>query len=134
MATNYLTKWAKVRPLKTSGKQELARFVYERIVTHFGILLKMISNNGLQFISEVIEKLMKKLSIKHIITTIYKPNTNGLVEHTNKVMYNILSKEVEVCKNLHNWDKQVHHAMWVYNSTFKSSSGFTSFRLAYGVN
>jgi hypothetical protein len=55
------------------------------------------------------------------------------VEHTNKVLCTILSKEVEVRKNLHNWDKQVHHAMWVYNSTFKSSTGFISFRLACGV-
>jgi hypothetical protein len=39
MATNYLTKWVKVRPLKASGKQEVARFVYERIVTCFGIPL-----------------------------------------------------------------------------------------------
>jgi hypothetical protein len=83
----------------------VARFVYKRIVTHFGIPFEMISDNILQFISEVIEKLMKKLSIKHRVTTIYKPNTNGLVEHTNKVMCNILSKEVEVCENLHNWDK-----------------------------
>jgi hypothetical protein len=111
----------------------VARFVYKRIMTHFGIPFEMISNNKLQFISEVIEKLMKKLSIKHRVTTIYKPNTNGLVEHTNKIMCNILSKEVEVRKNLHNWDKQVHHALWVYNSTFKSSIGFTSFHFAYGV-
>jgi hypothetical protein len=121
-----------IKPLKTSKKQEVARFVYERIVTHFGIPFHMISNNGLQFIIEVIEKLMKKLSIKHKITTIYKPNTNGLVEHTNKVLYNILNKEIDVRKNLHNWDKQVHHAMWVYNSTFKSSTGFIYFHLVYG--
>ncbi len=49
----------------------MARFVYKKIVTRFGIPFKMISNNGLQFISEVIEKLMKKLSIKHRVTTIY---------------------------------------------------------------
>ncbi len=107
----------------------MARFVYKRIVTRFGIPFETTSDNRLQFISEVIEKLMKKLSIKHRETTIYKPNTNGLVEHTNKVM----CKEVEVHKNLHNRDKQVHHALWVYNSTFKSSIGFTYFRFAYGV-
>jgi len=133
VATYYLTKWAKVKPLKTSKKQEVARFVYERIVTRFGIPFWMISNNGLQFIIEVIEKLMKKLSIKHKVTTIYKPNTNGLVEHTNKVLCNILNKEIDICKNLHDWDKQVHYAMWVYNSMFKSSIGFTYFRLIYGV-
>jgi hypothetical protein len=133
VATNYLTKWVEVRSLKTSKKHEVVRFVYERIVTRFGILFEMVSNNGLQFINEAIEKLKEKLSIKHKITTIYKPNTNGLVEHTNKVLCNNLSKEVEVRKNLHNWDKQVNHAMWMYNSTFKSSSDFTSFRLTYGV-
>jgi len=94
----------------------------------------MILDNGLQFISEVIEKSMKKLSIKHKVTTIYNPNTNGLVEDTNKVLCNILSKEVEVRKNLHNWHKQVHRALWVCNSTFESSIGFTSFHLAYGWN
>ncbi len=45
----------------------------------------------------------------------------------------VLRKEVEVRKNLHNWHKQVHYALWVYNSTFKLSIGFTSFCLAYGV-
>ncbi len=133
VATYYLTKWVKVKPLKTSKKQEVARFVYERIMTRFGIPLQMISNNGLQFIIEVIEKLMKKLSIRHKVTTIYKPNTNGLVEHTNKILCNIFNKEIDVSKNLHDWDKQVHHAMWMYNSMFKSSTGFTYFRLVYGV-
>ncbi len=133
VATYYLTKWAKIKPLKTSKKQEVPRFVYKRIVTCFGIPLHMISNNGLQFIIEVIEKLMKKLSIKHKITTIYKPNTNGLVEHTNKVLCNIFNKKIDVHKNLHIWDKQVHHAMWVYNSMFKSSTSFTYFCLVYGV-
>jgi hypothetical protein len=46
VATNYFTKWAKVRPFKTSKKEEVARFVYERIVTCFGILFKMIFDSG----------------------------------------------------------------------------------------
>lgn len=45
---------------------------------------------------------MKKLAIKHHITTTYKLSTNGFVEHTNKVVCSILSKEMEVSKNLHN--------------------------------
>ncbi len=62
----------------------------------------MISNNGPQFTNEVIEELMMKLVIKHKVTTTYKASTNGLVEHTNKVFCNIMSKEAKVCKNLHN--------------------------------
>jgi hypothetical protein len=36
VATNYLTKWAEVRPLKAFKKQEVARFVYKKIMRHFG--------------------------------------------------------------------------------------------------
>jgi hypothetical protein len=36
VATDYLTKFAEVRALKSSVKQELARFLYERIFTRFG--------------------------------------------------------------------------------------------------
>jgi hypothetical protein len=58
VATDYLTKFAEVRALKTSVKKKVARFVYERIVTRFGILLEMVSDNGLQFTSDIWEDLM----------------------------------------------------------------------------
>ncbi len=74
-----------------------------------------------------------KLVVTHRVTTTYKSSTNGLAERTNKVLCNILNKEAKVHKNLHNWDNQVHHAIWVYNSTFESSIGFTPFRLTYEV-
>ena len=80
VATDYLTKFAKVRALKTWVKKEVARFVYERIVTRFGILLEMISDNGPQFTNVIWEDLMERLAIKHRFTTMYKPSTNGLVE------------------------------------------------------
>jgi len=46
VATDYFTKFAKVRALKSSVKQEVARFLYERIFTRFGTPLEIVSNNG----------------------------------------------------------------------------------------
>ena len=53
VGTDYLTKFAEVRALKTSVKKEVARFVYERIVTRFGIPLEIVSDNGPQFTSDM---------------------------------------------------------------------------------
>jgi hypothetical protein len=39
---DYFAKWAKVRPFKTSKKGEVNKFEYKRIVTCFGILLRMV--------------------------------------------------------------------------------------------
>jgi hypothetical protein len=53
VATDYLTNFAEVRVLKTSVKKEVAQFVYECIVTRFGIPLEMVSDYGPQFTSNV---------------------------------------------------------------------------------
>jgi hypothetical protein len=92
-------------------KEKLAKFVYEGIVMCVEISFQMVSNNGPQFTTNVIKNFMKKLSIKHSVTTTYKPITNELVECMNKVLCNLLNKEKEICRNLDNWDKKLHHAM-----------------------
>jgi hypothetical protein len=46
VATDYLTKFAEVRALKSSVKQEIARFLYERVFTRFGTPLEIASDNG----------------------------------------------------------------------------------------
>ncbi len=61
-------------------KQEVARFLYERMFTRFGARLEIVSDNGPQFLSEVVENLLARLAVKHRFTTMYKPSTNGLVE------------------------------------------------------
>ena len=100
VATDYLTKFAEVRALKTSVKNEVARFVYERIVIRFGIPLEIVSDNGPQFISDVWKDLMERLAIKHRLTTMYKPSTNGLVERTNKILCSMIAKETETKRML----------------------------------
>jgi transposase InsO family protein len=93
VVTNYLTKFVKIRALKSSVKQEVTRFLYERIFTRFRTPLEIISDNGPQFLNEVVENLLARLAMKHRFTTMYKPSTNGLVERTNRTLYSMLAKE-----------------------------------------
>jgi hypothetical protein len=82
VATYYLTKFSEVHALKSSMKQEIAQFLYERVFTRFGSPLEIVSNIGPQFLSEVMENLLTCLAMNHMFTTMYKPNTNGIVERT----------------------------------------------------
>ncbi len=41
VATDYLTKFAEVRALKSSVKHEVTRFLYEQVFTRFGTPLEM---------------------------------------------------------------------------------------------
>ena len=70
---------------------------------------------------------MERLAIKHGLTTMYKPSTNGLVERTNKTLCSMIAKETETRANASDWDLKIHHTMWAYNSTFKTATEFSPF-------
>ncbi len=63
----------------------------------------------------------------------YKPNTNGLVEGTNRTLCSMLAKENEVHVNICDWDLKIHHVVWVYNTTYKTITWYSPFRLTYGM-
>jgi len=131
VAADYLTKFAKIRALKSLVKYEVARFLYERVFTQFGAPLEIVSDNGPQFLSEVVENLLAHLTVKHRFTTMYKPNTNGLVERTNRTLCSMLAKDAKVHVNICDWDLKIHHVVWVYNTTYKTATWYSPFRLTY---
>jgi len=100
VTTDYLTKFAEVCALKFSVKHEVTRFLYERIFIWFETPLEIVSDNGAHSFSEVVENLLAHLAVKHRFITMYKPNTNGLVERTNKTLCSMLAKEAEVHMNV----------------------------------
>ena len=133
VATEYLTKWAEARAIKNATGEEIARFIYERIITQFGCPKEIVSDQGTNFLGDVVVALTERFSIKHRVTTAYKPSTNGLVEKTNQTLCRMIAKEAEVLEDKSSWDKKVHAALWSYRCTPSSSTGFTPFRLVYGI-
>jgi hypothetical protein len=71
--------------------------------------------------------------MKHKYTTMYKPNTNGLVEKTNRTLWSILAKNAEINVNICAWDFKIHHVMWVYKTTYKIATRYSPFCLTYGM-
>jgi hypothetical protein len=45
----------------------------------------------------------------------------------------MLAKEVEVHVNIYDWDLKIHHVVWVYNTTHKTTTRYSSFCLTYGM-
>jgi len=133
VAIDYLTKFAKVRALKSLVKHEVARFLYEQVFIRFGTPLEIVSDNGPDFLSEVVKNLLARLAVKHRFTTMYEPSINGLVKRTNRTLCSMLVKEAEVHVNICDWDLKIHHVMWVYNTTYRIAMGYSAFRLTYGM-
>jgi hypothetical protein len=84
-------------------------------------------------LNEIMENLLTCFIMKHIFITIYKPNTNDLVERTNKTLCSMLTKHTKVHVNICDWDFKIHHVLWVYNTTYKIATRYSPFHLIYGM-
>jgi len=80
-----------------------------------------------------VKNLLARLAMKHRYTTMYKPSINGLIERTNRTLCSMLAKKAEVHVNICDWDFKIHHVVWVYNTTYKTTTRYSPFRLAYGM-
>ena len=73
---------------------------------------------------------MAKLKFNRWHSTPYYPQCNGLVEKINGMICKIITKQVGT--HPHTWDQHLHAALWAYQTSFRTTLGFTPFHLVYG--
>ncbi|XP_074342669.1 uncharacterized protein LOC141702683 [Apium graveolens] len=70
-------------------------YLWQSLGGWFGILYKLISDNGKQFDSKELRKLCEDLNIKKDFTTVYHPQSNGQTEAINKIIKHTLKAKLE---------------------------------------
>ncbi len=73
--------------------------------------------------------MIEKFRIKHRLSSLYHPQTNGLVEHFNQILCKKLARVAD--KN-DNWDEFIKPILMAYHTTKHSTIGIIPFVLVYG--
>jgi transposase InsO family protein len=131
VATEYLTKWAEAKVVKTDTAAHAATFMYENIITRFGCPKILVSDRGTHFLNDLIREMTNRFQIDHRKTTPYHPQTNGQTERVNGILVSILRKTVIDSKR--DWDVKLTAALWAYRTTYKVTTHATPFSLVYGL-
>ena len=131
MAIDYFTKWEKAEALANIWDVDVKKFVWKNIVTRFGVLNSLISDNGLQFDSRVFCEFCSDLGIKNRYSTPAYPQSNGQAEAINKTIMNGLKKRLDSAKG--KWAKELPSVLWAYRTTPKRSTREILFSLTYEV-
>ena len=117
------TSYAKLNAAK------VATFIKSHIICKYRVPYELISDRGVHFRGEV-DTLLQRYDIQHHRSSTYRPQTNGVVEAANKNIKRILCKMIETSQD---WSKKLPFALWVYHTSFRTSTGATPYSLVYGM-
>jgi hypothetical protein len=127
VATNYLTKWTEVVPLKNMTHREIIQFISEHIIHRFGIPQTLTMDQGSSFMSHQVCDFAESLKIKLLSSSLYYAQVNSQAESSNKTL---IKKNIK--ENLKRWYEVLSEALWAYRISKHSATKVTPFELVYG--
>ena len=74
---DYFTKWKEAMPTIKSNGEMTTHFVFNQIITRFGILRDLVTDHGRHFQNKMMEELSSKLGYKQEHSSYYYPQVNG---------------------------------------------------------
>ena len=100
------------------------------LFSRMGIAREVLTDQGSCFMSRVIKELLSLLQVKQLRTSVYHPQTDGLVERFNKTLKQMLRKTMDTDGK--NWDQLLPHVLFAIREVPQASTWFSPFELLYG--
>jgi hypothetical protein len=125
-----LSKSVTAIPIPRQDADTVAKEFVLNIILKIGTPGQILTDQGANFLSELSKNVCKLLKIKKLQTTAFRPESNGGLERSHRVLAEYLRHYVN--EDQTNWDDWVPYAMYVYNTTVHSATGYTPFELVYG--
>jgi transposase InsO family protein len=129
VTTDYLSKWPEASATPANDAKTVVEFIYENIICRHGCPNYILSDRGTHFRNQVVEGLMNKFEIKHLLSTPYHPQTNGLVERFNRTLCESLAK---LSLKNNDWDLYIAPTLFAYRTTKHATTQIEPFFLVYG--
>jgi len=90
LVVDYFTKWAEEMPTFSADSKTAATFVFNHIISIFGVPQAIITDHGSHFRNIMMTELKDQLGLHHDSSTPYYRQANGLVEAINKVLVTMI--------------------------------------------
>jgi transposase InsO family protein len=103
---------------------------YQRYVCRYGVPLSILSDQGTHFHNQLMDAMAKLLGYNHIFSTVYHPQSNGMVERFNATFVPQLAKLHDRENN--NWDEYLPAVVFAYNTGIHSTTQHSPFQLQFG--
>jgi transposase InsO family protein len=123
------TRYVVTKPLKDMTMKTLARALYE-VFALFGPPKAMQSDNGSEFINQLVKELTAKANVDHRTVVPWNPRANGLAERTVQTVKATLKKTLAGA--FEHWDEALAGATMAINSKESDLTKTAPFTLFFG--
>ena len=128
--TDHYTRFSQAYPSKTQTAQATAKLLWDNFIIHYGWPEKFFSDQGRNFVSELIADLCRIANVQKIKTTPYHPMSNGQCERFNKTLCDMLGTMSPEDKL--DWKSHIGAMTHAYNCTKNASTGYSPYYLMFG--
>lgn len=128
--TDYFTRWIIALALPDCSAKTTAEAIFNEYICHYGVPVTILSDQGTHFNNQLMDALAKLVGFNHVFSTVYHPQSNGLVERFNATFVPQLAKLHDRENN--NWDEYLSPVVFAYNTGTHATTGFSPFQLQFG--
>ncbi|KAH9263062.1 hypothetical protein BASA83_013620 [Batrachochytrium salamandrivorans] len=128
---DYATRWVLAKPVKEMTESAVAAFLYDLMMT-YGAPFEIISDRGKSFLAEGIDLFERENKIRHLATTPYHPQTNGMVERMHAMLGHGLTTLTN--ENRDRWDEFLPQTLLALRTRTHAVTGFSPFYLMFGIH
>lgn len=121
------TRWPEAVPVPDITAQTVASAFFSTWISRFGCPLRITTDQGRQFESELFRCLSQLLGIKRIRSSPYHPQANGLIEEFHRPLKSALK-----AYNTDQWTKALPILLLGFRAVFKEVLQATTAELVYG--
>ncbi|XP_073699461.1 uncharacterized protein [Garra rufa] len=126
---DYATRYPEAVPLRQANAKSIARELF-LLCSRVGLPSEILTDQGTPFMSRLMADLCRLLKVRQIRTSVYHPQTDGLVERFNQTLKQMLRKVAAEDKK--DWDLLLPYVLFGVREVPQASTGFTPFELLFG--
>ena len=129
-AIDQLTGWVECEAIPDKSGARVCRFLMHELISRHSVPLTLMSDNGTEFVNEVIHALSREIKMVHIRCANYAPQSNGKCERIHRD-FTAYFRKLPRHEKL-NWDIHMYSIVGAYRCADHASAGKSPFYLLYG--
>ena len=123
-----LSKFSLAFPVKDKSASTIAKTLVENYFCIFGFPNSILTDQGTEFINEVMNEICSILEIDKLSSSAYHHETLGSIENSHKRLGNFLRTS---CGKSPNWEAWLPFFVYSYNTYQHEATGYSPFELVF---